>query len=389
VVGQLAVSLVLLNGAGLLLASLGRLEGVDPGYRTEDVLVMSANYEAPSEADRQRALLFFEELARQGASLPGIESVSLADSLPVDDLGSAGAYQIKNRPLSASEASAKQRAIWRAVGANYFGTLGVRVVAGRDFDQRDAGGAPPVVIINESMAKAGWPGRDPIGDQIGIGWDGTTKDLMTIVGVVADTAQGTLDAPIGQELFVPVAQHPKLAPFLKVVARTSGPPLAQSESFRQLASRLNAEVPVKFTTAELLVSRTFAAPRFRALLIGLFAAAALLLALVGTAAVMAYVVAERRREIGIRMALGAPSSAVVRRYLFWALRLALGGTAIGVVIALVGARLVRGLLYGVSATDPLILATVSFVLVTASVLAAAWPARRAATVSPTIALRAE
>jgi hypothetical protein len=275
------------------------------------------------------------------------------------------------------------------VGADYFSTLGIPVRAGRQIDRRDSAGAPPTVVINEAMARAGWPGESPLGHRIRFGWYDGTRNWMTIVGVVADTRQRTLSNPISQELYIPAAQHARKASMMRVVARTALDPLVLSESFRRIAQAVDPEVPIKLTTAELMVDRTLAASRFRTLLITLFAGLALGLALVGVAGVMAYVVAERRAEIGIRLALGARSGHILSQFLLRGLRLALIGLAIGLATTLATGRLLRGLLFGVSATDPATLFVVSAMLVMAAIAASTWPALRAARESPLTALRAE
>jgi putative ABC transport system permease protein len=390
VVGQLAISLVLLASAGLLVRSLQRLSGVDPGYRLDKLLVMEADSTATSLASARQAAAFFAELRRQTAALPGVTAVSYGHSLPLDSAPSNGSYDLEGTaPLPFSE-SARRSAIFRLVGPGYFSTLGVPVRAGREIDGRDVPGAPLAVVVNETMARAlgAWPAESPLGRRIRFGWYRGTADWLTIVGVVADTRQEALAAPIAQELYIPAVQHPRL-PARKLFARTAADPLLLAESVRRIARALDPEVPVKLATAELLVHESLAAPRFRALLIGLFAAVALLLAVMGMAGVMAYVVTERRREIGIRMAVGASAGRILRQFLARALRLALLGGALGLAGALAASRLLGGLLYGVSATDAPTLALVSAVLVLAALAAAAWPAVRAARASPMVALQVD
>jgi putative ABC transport system permease protein len=390
VVAQLAISLVLLASAGLLMRSLDRLVSVDPGYRLEKLLVMEADFTAGTEETARRRAAFFQELQRRAAVLPGVTAASYGHALPLDRASSNGSYEIEGRPRLAFSESGRRSAIFRLVGAGYFSTLGIPVRAGREIDSRDVPGAPATVLINETMARAlvAWPSESPLGLRIRFGWYKGTMEWLTIAGVVADTRQQSLAAPITQELYVPAAQHPRLAP-RKLFARTAGEPLALADSLRRAARAFDAEVPVSFSTADLLVRDSLAAPRFRALLIGLFAAVALLLAVVGMVGVMAYVVAERRTEIGIRMAIGATSAGILREFLARSLRLTLLGLALGLAGALAAARLLRGLLYGVSASDPSTLALVSALLVTAALAAAAWPALRASRESPLTALRDE
>jgi predicted permease len=275
------------------------------------------------------------------------------------------------------------------VGPGYFAALGIPVRRGREFDDRDAADQPQTVIINESMARATWPGEDPLGHRIAIGWDARELVWMTIVGVVADTKQFSLDAPTKAELFVASPQHPLVSTRMKVVVRTAGEPLALTESLRKIAAAANAEVPVKFTTAELMVSDTLSAPRFRALLISTFAGVALLLAVVGVAGVLACMVNERRNEIGIRMALGALPGTVVRDFVTRGGRLALLGLIVGLLGGLAAGRLLQGMLFGVGAGDPLVFALVGALLLLAALVASAVPASRAAKVDPLVVLRAD
>ncbi len=390
VVAQLAVSLVLLTGAGLLLRSFQLLNAVDPGYRTEKILVMQGSYSASDDAGYRRAVTYYSDIMREASALPGMVSVSAALGLPIDDSGSNGGYMKEGQPFPPPpEVFARQSAAWHNVAPGFFNTLGIAVKSGREFDARDSAEAQFTVVISETMAKAGWPSEDPIGHRIAIGWDARELKWMTIVGVVADVKQVSLDAPIGQELYVPMAQHPGLSTDLKIIARTSGAPENQTESLRRIAQRLNAEVPLKFTTAEILVTDTLTAPRFRTLLIGTFAIVALILAVVGVASVMACVVAERRAEIGIRMALGALPGDVVKHFTLRGLKLAGAGLVLGTGLSLVSARFLQGLLYGIGASDPLVFAGVTGLLLLAAVGACVFPARRAAKVDPLIVLRSD
>jgi predicted permease len=386
---QLALSLVLLSAAGLLLHSFERLLATDPGYRAADVLVMETSYPVVDAVEGARAVAFFEDFAREAAATPGVRRVAYAQNLPVDTLGANGNYEIEGRPVAMPYDSSKQNALWRCVSAGYFGTLGIPLRAGREFDQRDTPAGQPVVVINQSMARASWPGQDPLGHRIRIGWESADAEWMTVVGVVADAKQGTLDRPGGEELYVCAPQHPALAGDLKVIAQTLAAPLALTETFRQIVRRLNSEVPLKFTTAETLVADTLAAPRFRVMLLGQFAGVAFLLALIGVAAVMACLVAERRAEIGVRMALGALPSQILRHFLLRAFRLAALGLALGLVASLLVGQAMTGLLYDVPPNDPVVLAAVSLLLLAAAVVAAFVPALRASRVDPLTTIRAD
>jgi putative ABC transport system permease protein len=396
VVAQLAISLVLLTSAGLLLRSFQRLTSIDPGYRTDQVLVMEASYPAAGEVDARRALAFYDEFSRRAAALPGIGPVSSTGSLPIDVLGANGSYFIENRPSPSRAEIAKQNAIWRIVGADYFSTLGITVLAGREITARDTAQSTRTVVINESLARAAWPGEDPLGHRIKIGWD-SAGEWMTIVGVVADTRQGSLDRTIKQELYVPATQHPKIATDMKVIARVrpnasverAVDPLTFAAGFRRLAQELDPEVPVRFTTAELLVANTLATPRFRTLVLALFAGVALLIAAVGLYSVLAYAVAQRTAEIGLRMALGAQRHHVLGLILRGGATLVALGLALGLGLAAATSRLMQAFLFQVPPIDLAVYSTVAAIFAGIALIACLLPAHRAVRVDPISALRAE
>lgn len=389
VVAQLGLSLVLLTGAGLLLRSFQLLNAVDPGYRPEKLLVMEANFPAEGKEGAERAVAFYADFARETAALPGVTAVSYAPSLPVDPAGvSGGLHLIEGRPKPAPAEAAQFSSSWRVVGPDYFSTLGIAVRSGRALDARDAAGATPTALVNESLARAHWPDASPLGHRIWIGWD-SVDTWFTVVGVVADTKSGALDAPIRQEVYVPVAQHPTLAASMKVFARTTLPPAALAESLRQLARRLNPAVPVKFTTGETILADTLTAPRFRSLLIGLFAGVALLLAAIGLYSVLAYGVVQRTTEMGVRMALGARRGQVLGLILRDGLKLVIFGLLAGGLASLALNRLLTAFLFGTQPLDPLVCGSVAALFAVIAVLACWLPARRATQVDPMIALRAE
>ncbi|MBA4138844.1 MAG: hypothetical protein C0518_16185, partial [Opitutus sp.] len=389
VVVQLAISLLLLCGAGLFVRSLRNLELVETGYRAEGVLVMTATFPVSAPADQPRAAAYFGELLRETRALPGVTAASYTGSLPIDAIGSNGTYFVEERPNLPNSEWDKYSALWRVVGPGYFETLGIRILQGRGIEERDAAGATPVMVVNESMARTAWPGQDPIGRRLRIGWTQSTADWITVIGVCADVKQVALDAPTRQELFIAGAQHPALLTRMKLIARSAGEPATLTEPLRQLARRLNADVPVQFTTAQLLIEDTMSAPRFRTVLVAVFAGVALLLAVVGVAGVLACMVTERRTEIGIRMALGALPGDVVRDFVRRGARMAVLGLVIGLAGAFMASRLLQTLLFGVGAGDPLVFGTVSVVLLVAALVASAIPASRAAKVDPLVVLRSD
>lgn len=388
VIGQLAISLGLLTTAGLLLKSFWKLTQVDPGFQVEQVLAMEVTHPAGSDGG-QAAFRFFDELQRRGSELPGVKSVSYGRELPIGPLGANGQYQIDGRPDPAPGSNA-QNAVWRFVGPGWFSTLGIPLLRGRDFGpgQRVRGSEPTEVIINEAMARASWPGQDPLGQRIRIGVE-REAPWMTVVGVARDVKQGQVDAAVGEELYVAAAQFPAANTQQVFVFRTQSAPGPLIEPLRKLATSINPQVPVQFQTAGMALGETLAAPRFRAQLIGLFAGLALVIALVGVGGVMAVIVAGRKTEVGIRLALGATSRDVVLLMLREGLRFIAFGLAGGALLALVAGRALRAQLFEVGAFDPGVFAGVAALFALVAVGACLVPSLRAARVTPTAALRAE
>ena len=387
VVGQLAMSLALLTSAGLLVASLLRLNQVDPGFRTDRVLVMDAEFPAADQATATGAIAFFENFRRTAATQPGVISVAFAREMPLGRPGSNGTYLIEGRPDPAPGAS-NQDALWRFVSPAYFATLGIPLRRGRGLAEGLDATKPQEVLINETMARSTWPNEDPIGRRIRIGMS-IEPQWMTIVGVVADVRQVSLKRAISQELYVAAAQFPLANTQTKLIAQTSVAPESMFEPFRKLAHSLNAEVPVKFTTAQMIVAETLAAPRFRAFLITLFSALALLIALVGVAGAMACIVAARRVETGIRLALGARPWQVVSLMLREGLRFVALGLLLGLAAAAGATRLLQAHLFGVGAFDPTVVATVCAIFIVVALGACLIPSLLAARVDPIRTLRSE
>ena len=403
VVGQLAVSLVLLTGAGLLLTSLQRLATVDPGYRPENLLVVRVTHDKGGtnavpgadpkqqrDAEAARTLAYFEELRQRAAQLPGVQAVSFADGLPVDAVRSDGTFWIEGRPDP--ERRRRRRSPGRGLAPGGAPLLlddwcpGARRPPARPprLGRRTAHGRHQPGDGGVVLA-----GRSPIGARIRCGWYDGTMEWMTIVGVVADSHHRSLDEPIFPELYVPALQHPALTKIMKLVMRTEGDPTLMAGTVERALREVDPEVPMQVTTAEVMVADTLSAPRFRTLLLGLFAVTALLLALVGVAGVMGYMVSERRVEIGVRLAIGARAETILKHFVLRALRLTLIGLLLGLAGSLAAVRLLEGLLFGVTPSDPAILAAVSGLLVLCALAAAAWPALSAARTSPMVALRAE
>jgi len=394
VVAEIALSVVLLAGAGLLVKSFVALQNVSLGFRPEKILVMSASVPlrrsttfSPSPSEVQsanRAMRFYKDLLAEAATLPGVLNVGATMAAP-PNTASNGGYWIDSLPKELN-VSAPQ-AIFSVIAPGTFATLGMPLKDGRDFNDGEAYDAPFTAIINETLAKTAFAGRDPIGHSIYCGLD--SMKPMRIVGLVGDIRQdGPAHAP-QSEIYMPYQQHPEPASDLSVLVRTSSDPNALAGAMREKVNKLSADVPVKFTTVEASLSENVAAPRFRTLLLGIFAGLAVCLAMAGVYGVMSYVVGQRANEIGLRVALGASPSDVLRMVLRQSLTL----TGVGIVLGLGGAaavtQLLTSMLFNVKATDPLTYVAVVALLFAVALLASYVPARRAMRVDPMVALRYE
>ena len=394
VVAEIALSVILLAGAGLLVRSFQALLNVDNGFRPERILVADTSFPASGEAGAQRGVRFgvydawCARRPADGGSDSRGERYRNSRRSPGSVL-SDGGYWIDHLPARGSWArSTRRRPISSSVlGPGAFDTLGIPLRAGRDLSDADTGNTPFVAVINEALAKKSFPGQDPIGHDIYCGLDSLKP--MRIVGIVGDVRQyGPASAP-NPEIYMPYQQHPWRATSLNLMVRTSSDPLALSETLRRVIHDHSPDVPVKFTTMEATLSQGVSAPRFRTLLLGLLAGLAVCLAMAGVYGVMAYVVSQRSSEIGLRMALGASSGDVLGLVLRHAMTLAAIGLVIGLAGAMAATRLLSSLLFEVKATDPLTYGAVAVLLGVVAFAASYIPARRASRLDPVIALRQE
>jgi predicted permease len=385
-VAEMALAVTLLVGAGLLVRSFDKLRAVDPGFRPERVLTFDVSLPSASYEPVERKRAFADALLARLRALPEARDVAVAFGLPMCGVSFGLTFDIASRPLPPAQQPATSV---RFASPGYFAALGIPLVRGRAFTADDRGGAPPVLVINETAARRFFPGRDPIGERVALGM---TRDSVRlggeIVGVVGDVHDFGLDAEAQPQMYAPFDQWPMS--YLSVVVRTTGEPTALAAAARRIVRELDPTLPVaRLTTLEQSVAESVARPRFYMLLLGSFAATALVLAAVGVYGVIAYAVGRRTREIGVRLALGATAAQVLRGVVGRALALGLAGLVLGTLGAVAATRLMRGLLFGVGPTDPLAFGVAAVALLAVAVAAAWVPARRAARVSPVAAMRAE
>lgn len=348
---------------------------------------MDLSYPASTPEQERQAVQFYSSLLQQGSTTPGVQEIAASTALPNDlGNGSNGTFWIEGRPDPKPGDFLSQNAGFMAVTPGYFRILEIPLVRGRDFSDRDQPEALQTCIVNQALARKFFPGEDPIGHRIKTGYDSPNPPFMTIVGVVKDVRQDSVDQPPFPYIYMPYMQHPGPATGMKIMFRGNE---SVAPSLAMAAHHLNPEIAVGFKPLTDMLDQSFAPSRFRSGLLALFAGLALLLALAGLYGVMSYTVAQRRGEIGVRMAMGAQRAQVVRMILGQGLWLVLPGIVIGAAFVLAASKLFVSLVYGVKATDPTTFAVVAVLLAAVALLAMYVPAHRAAAVEPMLALRNE
>lgn len=391
VISEVALSLVLLIGAGLLVKSFARLQSVDPGFRVDNVLTMSLSLPKSRYTGADQLAGFYNQVLQRVESLPGVESAGLVTSLPLTGWNIGQPFTIDGRTLSPDEATA---ANYQFTSPEYFRAMGMPLLRGRYFTEQDSSHSAPVTIINQAIARRFFPDEDPIGKHISISSliPGQTKVgpavSREIIGVVGDVKESGLAEESSLEVYVSYLQNPLLE--TNLVVHTSGEPSGLVAAVRSQVLAVDKDQPVsEIKTMEQVLSESVAGRRFNMLLLGLFAMVALILAAVGIYGVISYSVTQRTHEIGVRMALGASATDVIKLVVGQGMILTATGVSIGLVAAFAVTRVMSSLLFGVSATDPMIFAVISLLLTGVALVASLVPARRAVKVDPMVALRYE
>ncbi|NOK04978.1 MULTISPECIES: ABC transporter permease [Myxococcus] len=384
VVGEVALAVMLLIGAGLLLRSLWSLQTVEQGFQDDSVLTWSVSLPSDTYPDEARQGALFQRVVEEVAALPGVRRAGAASDLP---LGGAEIWMgLGIEGQAPVEPSARASVGFQVVTPGYFQTLGIPLRQGRDVTSLDTRESQPVVLLNETAARRHFPGSDPVGQRIRLGDDANV--WLTVIGVVGDVHYNGPGQEVRPEAYVPALQRTFF--FMSFVARTEGEPMALVPAVRSVMASLDKDLPVSTPrTMAQRVAESTARPRFVSLLVAVFAGLSLLLAGVGLSGVIAYMVRQRTREIGIRMALGALPSDVMRLVLGHGVRLALVGVCVGLVGAWATTRIMASLLFGVSATDPVTFGALAALVAGVSLLATWLPARRATRVDPQVAMRGE
>jgi putative ABC transport system permease protein len=388
VVCEVALSLVLLVGAGLMIRSFSRLLAVDPGFKADHVLTAFVSLPVSKYPKREEQTAFFDRLLERLRNVPGVSAAGVVTDIPLYG-GSSTGFDVEGRP----EAAPGTRAMtdYRLINSDYFSAMGIKLVKGRAFSRYDTEAAPGVVIINQTMAARYFVGEDPIGRRLDL--SGNPKDLREIVGVVADVRNYGVDAEVKPEVYVPFLQSAPgylsgVVSAMTIVVRSAIEPTALATALREQVQALDKDQPVsEIRTMEWYLADSMAQRRFNMLLLGAFAGLALVLAGVGIYGVIAYTVAQRTHEMGIRIALGARGGDILKLIFTHSMLTTVAGIVIGLAAAFGLTRLLQNLLYQVTATDPLVFASIPLLLLVVAMLATYIPARRAMKVNPITALR--
>jgi putative ABC transport system permease protein len=384
VVIEIALALVLVAGAGLMMRSFRSVLGIDPGFDPHNVLTFSAALPLATYKDQQQHVQFFERALAKIQALPGVQAAAGTFRVPVTGFATA-IFTMQGKPVPTGQAP---MADYRAITVGYFRAIGIRLLKGRDFTERDNADAPDAVIVNEELARRSWPGEDPIGKRLQVGTELTR--WRQVVGVVGNARLSGLEAKVDPAIYVPFPQNswPNALRNSFIVLRTTTDPESLVPAIRRELRSVDPTFPItQIRTMDQIVGDSLSQRRFNTTLLALFAFVAVALAAVGIYGVMSYAVSQRTREMGIRMALGAEQSDITKLVTSNGARLAALGITIGVVAAAISSRLISSLLFGVTATDPMTFVFTALLLSAVTLLASYIPSRRAAGTDPIAALR--
>jgi putative ABC transport system permease protein len=387
VVIEVALALVLLAGAGLLIQAFLRLRALDIGVNPENVLTLRTALPGNKYGELPKRTAFYQQVLERMRALPGVVSAGYTTATPLTWKGGTNSFLVEGRDQAPG-----QDAQSRQVSTGYMETMGVKLLQGRFFDDHDGAQAQPVAIINETMARQFWPGENAMGKRFRLGVNNSQNSWVTVVGVIGDIKEMGLEAPAKAEMFFPYRQLPQMLWNMPrdLAVRTTGDPMSVAAAARQAVWSVDPSQPVSnIRTMDEILAEEVAQRRIGMTLLAAFAALALALASLGIYGVLSYSVSQRTQEIGVRMALGAGRKEVLRLVLADGMLLAVAGVAIGLGVSFALTRLMAGLLFGVSASDPLTLGGVTLLLLAVALTACFIPARRATKVDPMAALRAE
>jgi len=384
VVAEIAVTVVLLAGSGLLIRSFWKLTSIEPGFVTHNVIAMDIGLSRSKYGEARQQERYFKTALERVSALPGVESAAAVYPLPLSGAEEGMSISIAGKPMPPPGQRRSVNPVW--VTPDYFKTLGISLVAGRDFNDDDAADAPQVAVVNQTLARRYFEDEDPIGQQVTIGWKG--EKARAIVGIVADTRPKGLDQETRPEIYIPHSQFPSA--FMSLVIRTQPGASSAGTAAREEMRAIDPETPVfNVTSLDDLLARSVAERRFIMLIVGVFAAVALVIASVGLYGVMSFAVIQRTREVGIRMALGAGKGSVLRMLMGRGAVLVAAGVLFGLGLSAGLSRLISSLLYGISVTDFATYAAICLALTSVCAAAIYIPTQKAANIDPIVTLRYE
>ena len=394
VASEVALAIVLLVGAGLLMRTFLNLRAVDPGFDPHNVLTMNVSVAGQAQYVGAGRENLYRSIVRNIEAVPGVRSAALINHVPLAGDVWGFNVSVEGRPMPAGQ---EINAVYRVAGPKYFSTMRVPVLNGREFDDHDTAAAPPSIVVNETFAKRQWPKESAVGKRITVGDIRRNPEWRTIVGVIKDAKQSDWTSAPANEIYVPLWQtgdllrsnHPWMA-YISIVVRTDTDAASLTNAVRNAVWNIDRNLPISHVeTLEHAIGNATWQWRFNLLLIGIFAGVAMTLAVVGIYGVMAYEVAQRTHEIGIRMALGAGRAGIVKLVFGQSLLVVVAGVVVGIGAALALARLMTSLLFGVKPVDPVTFGAVAVIVLVVAAMASLIPARRATTVDPVVALRWE